>query len=46
MLNLGASEVTQRQFNAYVNLYKALGGGWLTTEEMEMSENQPFLQEE
>jgi multidrug efflux system outer membrane protein len=37
---LGASEVTQRQLNAYVNLYKALGGGWLTTEEMEMSENQ------
>jgi outer membrane protein, multidrug efflux system len=37
---LGASEVTQRQLNNYVYLYKALGGGWITAEERDMSENQ------
>jgi multidrug efflux system outer membrane protein len=30
---LGASDVIQRQLNAYVTLYKALGGGWITPEE-------------
>ena len=29
---LNLSEVTQNQLNAYVGLYKALGGGWLTKE--------------
>jgi multidrug efflux system outer membrane protein len=37
---LGASEVIQRHLNAYVNLYKVLGGGWLTEEEWEQLENQ------
>ena len=32
---LGASDVYQRQLNAYVNLYKALGGGWISREEMQ-----------
>ncbi|MBS0000997.1 MAG: TolC family protein, partial [Cyclobacteriaceae bacterium] len=36
----GASEVTQRQLNAYVSLYKALGGGWISEEEKEIIESQ------
>lgn len=35
---LGASDVIQRQLNAYVNLYKVLGGGWISREEMESAE--------
>ena len=31
---LNLSETTQQLFNAYVKLYKALGGGWLSEEEM------------
>ena len=31
---LSLSETTQKLFNGYVNLYKALGGGWLSEEEM------------
>jgi multidrug efflux system outer membrane protein len=29
---LDLSELTQNQLNAYVGLYKALGGGWLSQE--------------
>ena len=32
---LKLSEVTQLLFNAYVKLYKALGGGWITLDEMQ-----------
>jgi multidrug efflux system outer membrane protein len=32
---LGASDVYQRQLNAYVNFYKVLGGGWISREEMQ-----------
>ena len=31
---LSLSETTQKLFNGYVKLYKALGGGWLNEEEM------------
>ena len=31
---LALSETTQQLFNGYVKLYKALGGGWLSEEEM------------
>lgn len=31
---LNLSETTQKLFNGYVKLYKALGGGWLSEEEM------------
>ncbi len=31
---LSLSETTQKLFNGYVMLYKALGGGWLSEEEM------------
>ena len=36
---LSLSETTQMLFNAYVKLYKALGGGWLSEEEMNASAN-------
>ncbi len=32
---LKLSEITQQLYNAYVRLYKALGGGWITPEEMQ-----------
>jgi multidrug efflux system outer membrane protein len=35
-----SSELKQQYLNAYVRLYKALGGGWLSKEEMEQAENQ------
>ncbi|MHC4309097.1 MAG: efflux transporter outer membrane subunit [Planctomycetota bacterium] len=35
---LELSEVKQQYLNAYVRLYKALGGGWLSKEEMENTE--------
>ena len=35
---LNLSETTQKLFNGYVKLYKALGGGWITREEMEASQ--------
>lgn len=31
---LSASETFQRYLNAYINLYNALGGGWITKEEV------------
>jgi multidrug efflux system outer membrane protein len=31
---LDLSELEQLQLNAYVGLYKALGGGWISEEEM------------
>ncbi|MDH4070249.1 MAG: efflux transporter outer membrane subunit [Ignavibacteria bacterium] len=34
-IELELSEVNQQYHNAYVRLYKALGGGWLSEEEME-----------
>ena len=37
---LSLSETTQKLFSAYIKLYKALGGGWLTPEEMEAYMNQ------
>ncbi len=37
---LELSEVKKDYLNAYVKLYKALGGGWITKEEMEEAENQ------
>jgi multidrug efflux system outer membrane protein len=33
-VQLQYSQLKQRYLNAYVNLYKALGGGWMTPEEM------------
>jgi hypothetical protein len=33
-VQLQLSELQQLYLNAYVNLYKALGGGWITKEEM------------
>lgn len=35
---LRASEVFMEQLNAYVKLYKALGGGWISEEEKKMAE--------
>ncbi|NJN26222.1 MAG: efflux transporter outer membrane subunit [Cyclobacteriaceae bacterium] len=37
---LSMSETTQKLFNGYVELYKALGGGWLSPDEMNAAENQ------
>ncbi|MHC4666017.1 MAG: TolC family protein [Planctomycetota bacterium] len=37
---LELSEVKQEYLNAYVKLYKALGGGWLSKEEAEHAEEQ------
>ncbi|GJM28273.1 MAG: membrane protein [Cyclobacteriaceae bacterium] len=34
---LNLSDTIQQLFNAYVKLYKALGGGWLTEEEMQLT---------
>jgi multidrug efflux system outer membrane protein len=39
-VGLELSELKQQYLNAYVKLYKALGGGWLSKEEMEQAENQ------
>ncbi len=36
---LSLSETTQMLFNGYVKLYKALGGGWLSEEEMNQQQN-------
>jgi multidrug efflux system outer membrane protein len=36
---LQLSELRQLYHNAYVELYKALGGGWISEEEMEKAEN-------
>ncbi len=40
-VGLEVSEVKQLYYNAYVKLYKALGGGWLSKEEMEQAQKQP-----
>jgi multidrug efflux system outer membrane protein len=37
-VNLELSELTQQYYNSYVRLYKALGGGWLSEEEMKQAE--------
>jgi multidrug efflux system outer membrane protein len=37
-VELERSEIDQQLFRAYVRLYKALGGGWLTREERESSD--------
>jgi len=39
-VELELSELKQLYLNAYVRLYKALGGGWISKEEMEMLPNQ------
>ena len=38
---LSAAEVYQLYLNAYVLLYKALGGGWISAEEMKQAEEAP-----
>jgi multidrug efflux system outer membrane protein len=35
------SALRQQYYNAYVKLYKALGGGWISEEEMEQAKNPP-----
>ena len=40
-VGLELSELKQQFYNAYVKLYKALGGGWLSKEEMEQVQSQP-----
>lgn len=42
---LSASEVYQEYLNAYVFLYKALGGGWLSEEEMKAAQEAENQQE-
>ena len=37
-VELELSELTKDYYNSYVRLYKALGGGWLSKEEMESHE--------
>jgi multidrug efflux system outer membrane protein len=39
-VELELSELTKDYYNSYVRLYKALGGGWLSREEMEQAQNQ------
>jgi multidrug efflux system outer membrane protein len=43
-VGLEYSELKQQFYNAYVRLYKALGGGWLTKAEMEQAQPQPEVQ--
>jgi multidrug efflux system outer membrane protein len=43
-VGLELSELKQQFYNAYVRLYKALGGGWLTKAEMEQAQQQPEAQ--
>ena len=40
-VGLELSELEQQYHNAYVKLYKALGGGWLSEEEMEKAQQPP-----
>ncbi len=42
-VELELSETKQEFYNAYVKLYKALGGGWLSGEEMEEAEKDPEM---
>jgi len=37
---LELSELTKEYYNSYVRLYKALGGGWLSKEEMEQAQDE------
>ncbi|MEZ5148384.1 MAG: hypothetical protein R2759_15290 [Bacteroidales bacterium] len=37
---LSASETYQLYLSAYINLYKVLGGGWITEEEMKAAQQQ------
>ena len=41
---LELSEVNKDYLNAYVKLYKALGGGWITQEEMQEAEKQAEIE--
>ena len=43
-VQLQYSELKQSYLNAYVNLYKALGGGWMTPEEMGEAKNKETIQ--
>jgi len=43
-VGLEYSELKQQFYNAYVRLYKALGGGWLTKTQMEQTQHQPEAQ--
>jgi len=38
-VELELSALKQQYYNAYVKLYKALGGGWISEEEMKQAEN-------
>ena len=40
-VELELSQIQQDYLNAYVRLYKALGGGWISKEEMETVKAQP-----
>ncbi|MCD6271676.1 MAG: efflux transporter outer membrane subunit [Deltaproteobacteria bacterium] len=42
-VELELSETKQEFYNAYVKLYKALGGGWLSGKEMEEAEKDPGM---
>jgi multidrug efflux system outer membrane protein len=44
-VELEMTELTQEFHNAYVKLYKALGGGWMSREEMEKAQDQGKEQE-
>ena len=39
-VNLDFSQIKQAYLNSYINLYKALGGGWISEEEMNSELNQ------
>ena len=39
-VELELSELRKDYHNAYVKLYKALGGGWISKEEMDEAQNQ------
>ena len=42
-VGLELSELTKDYYNSYVRLYKALGGGWLSKEEMEQAQEKDNL---
>lgn len=44
-VGLELSELTQQYYNSYVRLYKALGGGWISREEMEKAEAEQETQQ-
>ena len=39
-VELELSELQQQYYNSYVRLYKALGGGWISPQEMEEAQHQ------